>query len=336
MKCFVLFLCLGASVLNASENYPMSDHFDGKIFYNQDKSIVPKGFKDLMKWWFFTERTKWPKEEVEVFPIVPLPKIDQGIKVTYIGHENFLIQTEGLNLLTDPVYSERTSPVGFAGPKRAHLPGIRFEDLPQIDVVYVSHNHYDHMDSDTIKRLSKKFSPLFITPPGNKENLQRFGAHNIIELDWWQTHQLKENLILTMTPAQHWSGRSPFDRRKALWGSFFLKANNRSIYFAGDTGYGPHFTEIQKRQGDIDLALLPIGAYEPRWFMKDIHMNPEDAVLAHLDLKAKQSLGMHFGMFQLTNEGIDTPLQDLDLAVIKHKVDNFKTLKPGQSLDLLN
>lgn len=321
-------------MLNASENYPMSDHFDGKFFYNQDKTIMPKGFKDLMKWWFLTSGTKWPNDMEEVLPVVPLPKIEQGIKVTFIGHENFLIQTEGLNLLTDPVYSERTSPVGFAGPKRAHLPGIRFEDLPHIDVVYISHNHYDHMDSDTIKRLVEKFSPLFITPLGNKENLQSFGAKNIIELDWWQANELKNNLVLTMTPAQHWSGRSPFDRRKALWGSFFLKANNRSIYFAGDTGYGPHFAEIQKRMGDVDLALLPIGAYEPRWFMKDIHMNPEDAVLAHLDLKAKQSLGMHFGMFQLTNEGIDTPLQDLDLAVLKHKVDNFKTLKPGQNLEI--
>jgi L-ascorbate metabolism protein UlaG (beta-lactamase superfamily) len=311
-------------------NYPQTEHYDGIRFYNQDKSIQPKGLRDVIKWMMTSKWDKWPSK-VDIQPTKPKEKAEVGFSVTFIGHACFLIQTQGLNILTDPVYSLRTSPLSFSGPKRVHEPGIRFEDLPPIDVVFISHNHYDHMDSVTVKKLSEKFSPLFVTPLGNKSYLENFGAKSIVELDWWEFHEIKKDFKITLTPAQHWSNRSQMDKNKSLWGGCMIKSKTHSLFFAGDTGYGRHFKETAEKLGHVDIALLPIGAYEPRWFMKDIHMNPEDAVLAHMDLHAKQSIAMHFGMFQLTNEGIDVPLKDLEIAKAKHKVENFKTLRPGQN-----
>lgn len=313
--------------------YPQTDHYDGKLFSNQDKHVQPKGLRAVMKWLWTSHWEKWPKH-VPITPAVPAAKVDDDLALTFIGHAIFLIQTQGLNILTDPVYNVRTSPLPFGGPLRVHEPGIRFKDLPNIDVVFISHNHYDHMDAGTIKRLAKKFNPLFVTPLGNKQFLESFGAKKIVELDWWDTHEIKKELSITMTPAQHWSNRTQWDKMKALWGGCVLKSKNQSVFFAGDTGYGRHFKETSERLGSVDIALLPIGAYEPRWFMKDIHMNPEDAVLAHLDLKAKQSMAMHWGMFQLTNEGIDVPLKDLEEAKLKHNVSNFTSLRPGQTIQL--
>jgi L-ascorbate metabolism protein UlaG (beta-lactamase superfamily) len=194
--------------------------------------------------------------------------------------------------------------------------------------VIVSHNHYDHMDEWTLSELEKKDSPLFIVPLANKKFLEYFGARNIVELDWWEKHTFKE-LEITLAPAQHWSSRTPFDRMQALWGSFFIKDQKNSFYFAGDTGYGDHFKTIKERLGSPQISFIPIGAYEPRWFMKDSHMNPEDALLAHQDLMSESSIGMHFGMFQLTDEGIDDPALELEELKLKGKITNFVALKPG-------
>ena len=331
-KIFLSSCLLFSGACASSENkYSLTDHYNGKVFTNQNKEIEPKGFKDLMKWWLGTSKDKWPDEVIPpVIPIKPIERNNESSMIaTFINHATYLVQMDGLNILTDPVYSKRVSPVTFAGPKRAHDPGVRFEDLPKIDVVFISHNHYDHMDSATIEKLAERDNPLFIVALKNIETMKKFKAKNIVELDWWQEHKIGD-IRFIMTPVQHWSSRTPFDKREALWGGLLVKGMKNSFFFGGDTGYGPHFVDTFKKYGPVDLALLPIGAYEPRWFMKDVHMNPEDAILAHLDLHAKHSLGMHYGTFQLTNESIEAPLQDLELAKLKHKIENFTVLKPAE------
>lgn len=331
----LIFSFLFISCSTATTDYPVTEHYDGKRFYNQDKTIGAKGFKDLLKWWLMTTKDEWPdKIRPPAQVIKPQPQVSDGALLTFVSHATYLLQYKGLNILTDPVWANRASPLSFAGPKRAQEPGIHFDDLPKIDIVFISHNHYDHMDSETINKLSEKWDPLFVVPLANKEKIESFGAKKIIELDWWQEHKINESFSIILTPAQHWSSRTPFDRFEAFWGGAYFRGPDLSVFFAGDTGYSKHFTEIKKKLGAPRLAILPIGAYEPRWFMKDMHMNPEDAVLAHLDLEAQESLGMHFGTFQLTNEGIDTPVQDLELARIKHKVQNFFYLLPGQQKHL--
>lgn len=331
----VLFLCLYSFVsCSSGETYPVSDHYDGSTFKNQ-RPLTPHGLIDLLKWKLSFKTEEWPSQiEPAYAKAIPRPIETEKMVVTFVTHATFLIQVDGLNILTDPVWSKRTSPFTFVGPKMVHPPGIDFDKLPKIDVVVISHNHYDHMDAKTIRDLDEKFSPLFLVPLANREKLRSLGATKIEELDWWNSKEINPSLKITLTPAQHWSSRTPFDRMKSLWGSFYIEAKKHKVYFAGDTGYGPHFAEIQKKLGAPDLALLPIGAYEPRWFMKDMHMNPEDAVLAHLDLNSKQSLGMHFGSVQLTDEAIDTPKKDLEMVLDKHKIKNFKTLMPGEGLSI--
>lgn len=334
----LLLLCLLAfySISCSSQTaYKISDHYNGKIFHMPDGGMQPKSFIDLMKWKFSTGNESWPnKVEPALVQTVPAPAVTDRMVVTFVNHATFLIQVDGINILTDPIWAKRASPFSFTGPKRAHDPGIAFENLPKIDIVIISHNHYDHMDSETITKLEDKFAPKFIVPLANFEIMKTFGAKNIIELDWWDPIVLSPDLKITLTPSKHWSARSLWDKQEALWGSFYIETKKLKVYFAGDTGYGPHFQETFKKLGAPDLSLLPVGAYEPRWFMKDAHMNPEEAVLAHLDLQAKHSIGMHFGTFKLTDEAIDTPLKDLQLAKLKLQVSNFTTLVPGTSYEL--
>jgi L-ascorbate metabolism protein UlaG (beta-lactamase superfamily) len=210
---------------------------------------------------------------------------------------------------------------------------VRFDDLPPISLVLLSHNHYDHCDLGTLKLLEQRFHPAAVTPSGNGRLLRAAGFSKIEELDWWQTSS-NAPLAVTVTPAQHFSARTPFDRNRALWGGFLIEVNGRRIFHAGDSGYGPHFRGIGERLGPIDLALLSIGAYEPRWFMKDVHLNPAEAVQAHLDLRARESVAMHFGTFQLTPEGIDQPVRDLRVALQDRGVpaEQFRTMETGESL----
>lgn len=332
----ILIIILGfysLSCSSSSSQYKISDHYNGKIFFNPGDNDPPKSFFAVLKWKFTSTVTQWPKVIVPPYPTATPTASSEKLVITFVNHATFLIQVNGLNILTDPIWSKRASPFSFAGPSRVHSPGINFEKLPQIDVVLISHNHYDHMDSETIKNLQEKFAPKFLVPLANIEKMKSFGAKNIVEMDWWDAFVLTSDLKITLTPAKHWSSRTLTDKREALWGSFYIESKKDKIYFAGDTGYGLHFTEIRKRLGAPSLALLPIGAYEPRWFMKEMHMNPEEAVLAHLDLESRLSIGMHFGTFQLTDEGIDTPEKDLSMALDKLKVNNFKVIKPGNSLN---
>jgi L-ascorbate metabolism protein UlaG (beta-lactamase superfamily) len=305
-----------------------SDHFDGTRFVNptgpapQPFTAVPRMLRE--------PKTPWPAR-LDQPARLPLPRDGADAVVTFIGHSTFLIQTAAGNILTDPMYSERAGPL-FFGPRRVRQPAVRFDDLPPISVVLLSHNHYDHCDRRTLGMLAARFDPIVVTPLGNRRLAESAGIRHVEELDWWQAATIAA-LPITMTPAHHFSARTPFDRDRALWGGFVLVAGRTRIYFAGDTAYAPFFPELRRRLGPIDLALLPIGAYEPRWFMRAVHMNPAEAVQAHLDLGGPESIGMHFGTFQLTAEGIDEPLRALDAACREKGVapSRFRTLGFGDS-----
>ena len=286
-----------------------SDHFDGQRFFNptgpalQPFTAVPR--------MLLTPRAKWPRYVPEV-PRQPPARDTARALVTFVGHATFLIQTAAGNILTDPVYSKHAGPWNL-GPRRVRPAAIAFDALPPISIVLLSHNHYDHCDLTTLGRLAARFDPLVITPIGNGRLVRAAGIRRIEELDWWQSTR-SSDVPVTLTPAHHFSARGPFDRNRALWGGFMLTADRARIYFAGDTAYAPFFHDVRLRLGPIDLALLPIGAYEPRWFMQSVHMNPAEAVQAHLDLGASESIAMHFGTFKMTAEGIDEPVRALEEA----------------------
>ena len=279
-------------------------------------------------------RQKWPAR-VAVAPQRP-PQLDGAAAVvTFVGHATFLIQTAAGNLLTDPFFSERASPLPFAGPRRVRPPAVRFDDLPPISTVLLSHNHYDHCDRPALRRLAARFDPLVVTPLGNGPLVRSAGIRRVEELDWWQA-AAQSIVPATLTPAHHFSARTPFDRNRALWGGFVLALDGLRLYFAGDTAYAHFFHDVATRLGPIDFALLPIGAYEPRWFMGAVHMNPADAVQAHLDLGGPETVGMHFGTIQLTTEGIDEPLRALDAARRERGVaaERFRAPAFGESFRL--
>jgi L-ascorbate metabolism protein UlaG (beta-lactamase superfamily) len=295
-------------------------HFDGRRYFNVE--VPPYGARvwHFLRWMATRKPSRWPKWiDDPVQPGPPGALAPHEIAATFIGQSTFLLQLGGANVLTDPMWSERASPVRWAGPRRVRRPGVDFEHLPPIHLVLVSHNHYDHMDLPTLRRLQRHFDPLFITGLGNGRYLRKRGLSRVEELDWWQSLQVG-GLTVMMTPALHFSRRSLFDHLRTLWGGFVLMAGAKRVYFTGDSGYGSHFREICRRLGPIDLALLPIGAYEPRWLMRVAHMNAEEAVRAHLDLAPRLSIGMHFGTFQLTDESIDEPVEELGRNLQKHGV----------------
>jgi L-ascorbate metabolism protein UlaG (beta-lactamase superfamily) len=291
---------------------PVTDHFDGERFFNPH---APQGktLQDVRRWRRMRQKEQWPAH-VDV-PRQPPPTRTRGdrISATFIGHSTFLFQIGGICVLTDPIWSKRCSPVWFAGPRRVRRPGQSLDVLPGVDILLVSHNHYDHMDFPTLRRVRRRWAPQTATGLRNARHLAKAGIRSAVELDWWQSTEIAGARV-TYVPAQHFSSRGLYDRNRCLWGGFVVEAAGAAIYFAGDSGYCPHFAEIARRFPRIDLALLPIGAYEPRWFMRQQHVDPEEAVRAHLEVGAHRSLGMHFGTFQLTDEAIDAPLLALRTA----------------------
>lgn len=313
-------------------SYPQSDHYNGKTFFNPGPDEM-KSFWQVLKWQLVGNKVEWPESVANKNYPLRLLSGNEKLNVTFINHSSFLLQLPGMNVLTDPVYSERVSPVTWAGPKRVREAGIPLELLPKIDVVVISHNHYDHLDIETLKILDGKFHPLFLVPLGDEKLLKEAGIQNVKELDWWQEVRVRDNRFI-FTPSKHWSARHLWDKNECLWGSFMIDNGETKVYFAGDTGYSEHFRDTKVRLGSPHLALLPIGAYRPQWFMKAYHMNPEEAVMAHLDLEASKSLAMHFGTFQLSDEGIDEPVEDLSKAreKLKVKAEEFMVLEHGQAL----
>ena len=315
-----------------------SDHFDGVSFFdlvaNQKVS-----FKDLLKWQIGRQKSFWPKN-------IPLLKTDHPpervygskLRVSNIGHATFLIQTEGLNLLTDPVWSKRASPFSFAGPKRVIDPGIAFANLPPIDLVWISHNHYDHLDLRTVNMLWKVHKPKIITPLGNDTIIQSTNRHiHVKTLDWGQSLEISKNIHFYLTPSQHWSARGIFDRNRALWGALTMTTPSGNLYFVGDSGYGDgrYFKKDKETFGSFRLAILPMGAYEPRWMMKYAHMNPEEMVKAYYDLGRPITIPSHYDVFKLTDEGFGEAKSALQKAIEKTaSKERIHVLDIGKSLFL--
>ncbi len=313
---------------------PLSDHFNGKTFFQPGGD--PNGrFKDFLRWQFSRRAAPWP-DRVTLRAQAPPPKPrGDEIVATWVGHATFLFQTARGNFLTDPVFSDRVSPVRWAGPRRVHPPGLLFESLPRIDAVLLSHDHYDHCDLTTLRRLAATHDPEFLAPWRHRDLLAAAGARKIVELDWWQTHALGGGIAATLAPTRHWTNRFGTPRNHRLWGGFFLDCGARRVWFAGDSGYDRDlFKAIRERCGAPDLACIPIGAYEPRWFMAPMHMNPAEAVQAHLDLGSPCSLAMHWGTFQLTDEARDDPPKALAAARAAAGVEPgaFPILSPGESV----
>ena len=304
---------------------PKSDHFDGKRFLN----ILPTehaGFTDMVKW--LTSRDEGPWDEWREIGVraVP-PERVAGLRVTWVNHATMLIQTGNVNILTDPIWSNRCFPVQWMGPKRHHAPGVRFEDLPPIDVVILSHNHYDHMDVATLDRLKREHNPRIFAGLGNGAFVK--GA---TDLDWWQSAELAPGVKLHAVPAQHFSSRGLADRDANLWCGYVIETPGGPIYFAGDTGWGPHFEMIRDRFGPPRVAILPIGAFRPVWFMHHVHISPGEAVKAAEVLGAKVSIPTHYGTFHLGDDGQDEPV-----TVLRNKMKagvRFEILQPGQGIDL--
>jgi L-ascorbate metabolism protein UlaG (beta-lactamase superfamily) len=321
--------------------HPLSDHFNGTHFFNPEPTVRSSAGQRGSVWTLLGARlrrdrsvwSKWP-DQVENKQFPP-PAGERSL--SWIGHSTFLLRLPGLTVLTDPVFAERCSPTQLAGPKRVRAPGIALADLPRIDLILLSHNHYDHMDIDALRALHKH-SPgaRIVTPLGNAAYLAKKRIPGAIDLDWWQEATV-HGAHVTATPARHFSARTLWDRNEMLWGGLFLNYKGTKIFFAGDTGYTKYFAEIRHRLGAPDLAMLPIGAYEPRWMMGPVHMNPADAVQAMIDLHAKRAVGMHFGTFQLTAEPIDAPLHDLKAAMLAadQPLTRFFTLDVGETAPLL-
>lgn len=313
---------------------PASDHFNGKTFFQPHHLTAASGL-DLLRWKFSSRPKAWPRSvAIPPQPPPPAPRGDEVV-ATWLGHASFLMQTTRGNFLIDPVFSERTSPFSWIGPKRVHPPGVVFEALPRIDWVLVSHDHYDHCDVATLRRLVEKFQPRFITPLRHADLIAQAGSQAVTELDWWQSVPLAEGATLTLTPSQHWSNRLGTPRNHRLWGGFFLNLGGRRVWFVGDTGYNAGITrEIRERCGAPDLAMVPIGAYEPRWFMAPMHMNPDEAVKTHQEAGARLSLAMHWGTFQLTDEGRNEPAEALAAArtAAGVRAEAFRVLAPGESV----
>ena len=303
---------MDGTAASAARAIPIPNHFDGERFFNPH-ARQGKSLEDLRRWRQTRQKQEWP-EHVEDPTFPPPGRVaPDRIAATFIGHSTFLVQVGGVCVLIDPIWSKRCSPVFFAGPRRVRRPGQGLDALPGVNLLLVTHNHYDHMDLPTLRRVRARWAPPVATGLGNARHLAKADIRSAVELDWWQSTELAGARV-TYVPAQHFSARGLYDRNRCLWGGFVVEAGGAVVYFAGDSGYCPHFAEIGRRFPRIDLALLPIGAYEPRWFMRQQHMDPEEAVRAHLDLGARRSLGMHFGTFQLTEEAIDAPVLALRQA----------------------
>ena len=317
---------------------PISDHFDGTHFFDSD-GVPPKSLGQLLRWRWTRNPAKWPENVPSETDVPPQRVPGSKLRVSFVGHASWLIQTNGLNILFDPIWSERASPVSFAGPKRASPPGIAFDKLPPINLVLVSHGHYDHLDIATLSKLTERFAPRVITPLGNDLTMKSaISAIRAEAFDWHDKVEIGNGMAVHLVPTRHWTVRGLFDRNKALWASFVLETPVGKIYIVGDSGYGSgkHFRSVRERHGAIRLAILPIGAYEPRWFMQDQHMNPDDAVKALADCGAEQALASHHSCFQLTDEAIDEPITALGTALDQARVprERFRALRPGQVFEI--
>ncbi|QDL56618.1 MBL fold metallo-hydrolase [Rhodoferax aquaticus] len=357
-------LCMAAQ---ANPHFdPAKAHHTPDGFKNNYIGAMDKPFSELLKWQWEAWRGGFPLAAKVPTPTQrpDLPRIHSYQQsagdsqagrsastpaITWIGHASVLVQAGGLNVLTDPIFSERASPVQLFGPKRVVPPGVALDDLPPIDVVVISHNHYDHLDRSSVAALFAKAQAqnrmtTFLVPLGQKTWFESVGISSVVELDWWQKHTVR-GVDFYLTPVQHWSARGLGDRSATLWGGWSVFAEDLHWYFGGDAGYSKDMLDTRLRfaqrhgaeqGGGFDVALIPVGAYEPRWFMREQHMNPAEAVQAHLDLGAKRSMGIHWGTFALTDEPLDQPPIDLASAKADKQLTDtdFFVVKIGETVDL--
>jgi N-acyl-phosphatidylethanolamine-hydrolysing phospholipase D len=321
MKKFLFVILLLSSELTLAE------------YKNTNGVASDKSFGDMLK---------WIRSDIEpVITKIELSSEWQNLDLSkddnyaiWIGHSTFLIKKNGVTILTDPIFSNRASPFRNIGPKRLIPPAIPLDELPNIDIVTVSHNHYDHLDIRSLKKLSKNNpKAIFLVPAGDEKLLKRKKIKNVYDFDWWKSIEHK-GFEITFTPVQHWSKRSLFDRNKSLWGGWFFKHKDYSFYHAGDTGYSKDFIDTRVKLGSPKYAFIPIGAYDPEWFMAESHVNPEDAVQIMLDLEAEKSFGMHWATFVLTDEDTIEPKTRLEKAMMKHKNLEFISVVPGSVINL--
>lgn len=346
-----LILAAGLAMLAASCATTVNPQYDRSKPHH-----TPTGFRNnyveelgndrasFWKWQWERLRAGLPRPPANgyAFPIVaadvPYLKANRSERTaTWIGHATVLLQIGGVNILTDPHLTARASPVSFAGPVRKVPPALMFEELPRIDVVVISHNHYDHLDEGTVRRLAAQSGggPRFLVPLGVKAWFTGLGIMEVDEFDWWDRTTFG-GVEFHFTPAQHWSARSWTDRSQTLWGGWYMRGAGMNILFAGDTGYSKDFQDIATRLGRVDFAMLPIGAYEPRWFMRTQHVDPAEAVRIHQDLGAHLSLGVHWGTFEMTDEPLDEPPKKLAMALKEAAIDpaRFVAVRHGETLRL--
>jgi L-ascorbate metabolism protein UlaG (beta-lactamase superfamily) len=305
-------------------------HFDGKRFYNPNAPQAP-GLLDALRWKLTSRPEPSPRFISDVEPSIPPRRVEgAGLRATLVNHSTVLLQQRGSNILTDPIWSERAGPLSWTGPRRRRRPGVSWEDLPPIDAVLISHNHYDHLDLPALRRLADRGDSTFIVPARGARLLRLENIGPAHELDWDESLSLP-GFTIHCVPALHWSSRGIYDRNKTLWCGYVIECRERLVYFAGDTAFGRHFALIREKFGSPRLALLPIGAYQPRWFMSPIHMAPDEAVRAHEILAAETSIAIHHGTFQLSDDGIDTPKRQL-IACMQHQ--SFLVLKNGEFADI--
>lgn len=339
MRAWWVLLGLSGCCLYSAPSYrgPLSDHFDGQRFHNPGAPQTERSLGDVIGLVTAEGAVPWP-EEVALRPQPPPPaRVERGaLRVTFVNHATVLVQLDGLNILTDPIYSERASPLSMVGPRRVHAPGVVLADLPRIHLVLVSHSHYDHLDLPTLQALWARDQPRVVVGLGTAPILRAAGVPKVRELDWWRGFRDPSGVRITSVPVQHFANRGLCDAGGQLWTGYVIEGAGGPVYFAGDTGAGPHFAAARARFGDFRLAILPIGAYQPEWFMAPIHIDPAGAVAAHLELGAQRSLGMHFGTFDLAFEGQDDPPRALAAARAARGVepDAFFVLAPGEGRDI--
>lgn len=306
-------------------------------FRNPDPEFSKRKAKDFLRWAVWERITGDKPDKPEEYNFQIAENDGSFVRgnaskntVTWIGHSTLLIQLSGVNILTDPVWSKRCSPVQFAGPERHVKPGIAFEDLPEIDLVLISHDHYDHLDENTIKKLGT--APYYLVPLGVGAILEDWGINHYDELDWWDSIVFNKMKIIC-TPAQHFSGRSLFGKNKTLWASWTVKSDSFSFYYGGDSGYFNGYKVIGQKYGPFDFVALPIGAYLPRWFMAPVHLGPDDAIDAYQDLKGNIFIPIHWGTFDLADEALDNPPKVLRHEIERRELnqDNFWIMKHGET-----
>ncbi len=337
---FLIVLIFDLFFASPSYKGKVTDHFDGRAFHslntsNKFSDSYPKiNFLRLLLWLIFKPKNIWEYRQNRIKCIPEKRVDDEKIFATFVNHSTILLQTDGLNILTDPHWSKRASPFNFLGPERYRDPGIKFEDLPRIDYILISHNHYDHMDIMTLREIYNKYRPRIFVPLGNSAFLAKQGIIGAEDMDWWDKKTLKQNINLVSVPAEHFSSRAFSDRNKTLWCGFVLETGRGNIYFSGDTADGKFTEKIKEKYDKFILGFLPVSVWKPEWLMRSVHISPDDAFELHKKLKIDTTIGIHHGTFKLSDDGQEEGPDRVKFLVKNSlpKIIDFRVLENGQTI----